>query len=65
MSETRIRMLRKENGMSAAEASELSGTPYRTWLAWELGESNPPNVACAWLELRLALKNLVYTRESV
>jgi DNA-binding transcriptional regulator YiaG len=49
-----LRELRQRVGLSMAEASRLTGTPYRTWQCWEdEGPSGrrPPGLAFAWLEL--------------
>jgi len=51
-----LRQARKAAGLSMAEASRLSDTPYTTWQGWEAEEGKlnarrPPGIAFAWLEL--------------
>lgn len=50
-----LREARRKAGLSMAEASRLTGTPYVTWQGWEAeGTKNarrPPPIAFAWLEL--------------
>ena len=47
----KLRESRKKAGLNMRQAAELSGTPYRTWQGWELGDRRTPGIALAWLKL--------------
>jgi len=56
MNSQEFRALRKRAGLSMAQAARLSGTPYRTWQAWEdegSGGRRVPGLAVVWLDLYL------------
>jgi len=51
-----LREAREAAGLSMAEVSRLTDTPYTTWQGWETEEGKknarrPPGIAFAWLEL--------------
>lgn len=49
-----LREARRKTGLSIAECSRLSGTPYDTWQGWEsegtTRSRRPPPIAFSWLD---------------
>ena len=46
-----LREKRKAAGLSMKKATDITGTPYRTWQDWEGEKRRVPGLAFAWLEL--------------
>ena len=51
MTHEELRQLRKDAGLTMANASRLFKVPYRTWQNWELGLARVPPMAGVILEL--------------
>ena len=51
MTSQELKKLRKDAGLTMADASRLFKTPYRTWQNWENGERRVPPMAGVILEL--------------
>ena len=53
-----LRGARESAGLSMIDAAKLSGTPYRTWQDWELGNRRTPGIALAWLTLYILARKI-------
>lgn len=51
MTAAKLRRLRKDAGLTMADASRLFKVPYRTWQNWENGNRRVPPMAGVILEL--------------
>ena len=51
MKPAELRQLRKDAGLTMADASRLFQVPYRTWQNWENGDRRVPPLAGVILEL--------------